>query len=51
GIASLVANGIDPLFNFSDKAWANMAAVFGAAIALVFSFIGFRLIVFKRQIV
>ncbi|MBI2676474.1 MAG: GtrA family protein [Candidatus Yanofskybacteria bacterium] len=49
GIASFVANGVDPFFNLSDKAWANVAAVFGAAVALMFSFIGFRLIVFKKN--
>ena len=48
GIGSLIANGIGPVSGFSDKIWANMAAVFGSAVALIFSFICFRLVVFKR---
>ena len=48
GVGSLIANGIGPVSGFSDKIWANMAAVFGAAVALIFSFVGFKLAVFKR---
>ncbi len=48
-IGSLVANGINPLFNLSDKAWAGLAIIAGSAVALIFSFIGFRLVVFKTQ--
>ncbi|HEY4484573.1 MAG TPA: GtrA family protein [Candidatus Paceibacterota bacterium] len=48
-IASFVANGIDPFLGFSDKAWANISAVSAAAISLMFTFVGFRLIVFKKN--
>ena len=48
GVGSLIANGISSVSGFSDKIWANMAAVFGAAVALIFSFVGFKLVVFKR---
>ncbi len=49
GIGSFVANGIGPHFNLSDKAWAGLAIVAGSAVALILSFIGFRLVVFKTQ--
>src|SRR3989338_6569912 len=48
-IASFVANGIDPFLGFYDKAWANISAVSAAAISLMFTFVGFRLIVFKKN--
>lgn len=50
GVASLVANGIDPLFGLSDQKWANIGAVAGSAAALIFSFIGLRRIVFKKEL-
>lgn len=49
GIGSFVANGIGPLFNLTDRAWAGLAVVTGSAVALIFSFVGFRFIVFKTQ--
>lgn len=49
GAGSLIANGISPLSGFSDKAWANIAAVSGSAVALLFTFVGFRLVVFKKS--
>lgn len=49
GVASLIANGINPLFSLSDKAWAGLSLVAGSGIALVASFIGFRLIVFREK--
>lgn len=32
----------------TPEVWANVGAIAGSAVALIFSFIGFRLIVFKR---
>ncbi len=34
--------------SYTAEAWANIGAVIGSAAALIFSFVGFRLIVFKR---
>ena len=42
GIASLVVHALSP-----SVTHANLAAVVGSAAALIFSFIGFRLVVFK----
>lgn len=47
GIASLVVNGIGPQFEIELKAWANLGAVAGAGVGLIWNFIGFKLIVFK----
>lgn len=37
-----------PLFGLSGNAWANVAAIVGSAVALLFSFVGFRLLVFRK---
>ena len=48
GVASLVVNLIHPLSGFDAKTWANIGAVVGSACALMFTFIGARMIVFKK---
>lgn len=48
GAASLVVNYIHPMFGMNAHTWANIGAVAGSAIALIFSFVGFKLAVFKR---
>ena len=48
GTASLVVNYISPLGELSPAIWANVGAVAGSAVALVFSFIGFKVVVFKK---
>lgn len=48
-VASGVANGLNPLFGLSDNIWANIGAVAGSAAALLISFVGFRLLVFKKH--
>lgn len=47
GVATFVATGLDPFGGLSQRIWANVAAVVGSAGALVFSFVGLRLLVFK----
>ncbi len=47
GVASLIVNYIHPILGLNAEQWANLGAVVGAGIALVFSFIGFRIAVFK----
>lgn len=44
-VASIVVNLI-PQGNTSPEVWANIAAVVGSAVALIFSFIGFKVVVF-----
>src|SRR3989344_6255272 len=46
GIATLVVNYIQPFAGLNAHIWANVGAVAGSAIALVFSFVGFKLAVF-----
>ncbi len=48
GTASLVVNYVHPLAGLSPAVWANIGAVAGSAVALVFSFVGFKLAVFKK---
>jgi putative flippase GtrA len=48
GTASLVVNGINPMFGFDANTWANVGVIVGSATALLFNFIGFRLFVFKK---
>lgn len=49
GVASLVVNYIHPAFGLNANTWANVGAVIGSAAALIFNFVGFRLIVFKKN--
>ncbi len=46
--ASIVVNGIRPAFSLSPEIWANVGAVVGSAVALIFSFLGFKMAVFKK---
>lgn len=48
GVASTVVNYLPAVFGLQPTQWANVGAVAGSMSALVFSFIGFKLIVFKR---
>ncbi len=48
GIASGVVNFINPFFGLTLDQWANMGGVAGSAISLVASFVGFKLVVFKK---
>ena len=47
GTASLIVNFV-PSGSTSPEVWANIGAVIGSATALIFSFIGFKLVVFKK---
>lgn len=48
GVATYVVNFIVPFFGFSSTVWANIGAIIGSASALIISFIGFKLLVFKK---
>lgn len=48
GIASGVVNLIESSFGFTADQWANIGGVAGSAVALVFSFVGFKLAVFRK---
>jgi len=49
GVASFVVNYVDPIYGFDPKTWANVGVVVGSAVSLVFSFVGFKLVVFKTK--
>ena len=49
GAASLVVNFVHPVLGLGAAAWANVSAIVGAAIALIFSFTGFKVAVFKAK--
>lgn len=48
GIASVLVNFMNPLFGLTPDQWANIGGVAGSAVALVFSFVGFKFAVFKK---
>ena len=47
-VASIVVNFVPPIAGLDTNAWAGVGAIAGSAIALAFSFMGFKLFVFKR---
>ncbi len=49
GIAPFVVNFIPPVFGLNAPAWANVSAVIGSAVSLIFSFTGFKVAVFKVE--
>ena len=51
GVASYIVNFVNPVFGFSAPVWANVGAVVGGASALIISFVGFKLLVFKEKTV
>jgi len=48
-VASVVVNLVHPLAGIGTTPWASVGAIVGSAVALVFSFVGFRLAVFKKS--
>ena len=47
-VASLVVNYIHPLAGMNAHQWANIGTVAGSAVGLIFSFVGFKIAVFRR---
>ena len=47
-VASGVVNILGPQLGLSHEAWAGIGAAIGSATALAVSFVGFRVIVFKK---
>ncbi|HAU07921.1 MAG: hypothetical protein UW46_C0001G0077 [Candidatus Yanofskybacteria bacterium GW2011_GWF1_44_227] len=47
--ASFVARFIGPQFGLDAKAWGTIASIVGSAVSLVFSFVGYKLAVFKKS--
>jgi len=49
GIASLVVNFIGPVSGISATLWANIGAIAATLASLVWNFLGYKFIVFKKQ--
>lgn len=47
--ASVVVNFIHPILSITPKGWAQVGAIVGSAVALIFSFVGFKLAVFRKS--
>ena len=47
-IASGLVNFLDPMFGLSSDQWANIGGVAGSAVALILSFVGVKLAVFRK---
>lgn len=47
-VSYAVVQAYNPLIGIAEKIWANIGLVAGSAAALVFSFVGFKIIVFKK---
>lgn len=49
GVASLVVHVFPPA-GADPKVWANLGAVAGSAVVLIFSFVGFKIVVFRGHV-
>lgn len=49
GVASLIVNLIGPQWGVSLKIWANIGAAAGSIIGLMWNFLGYKFIVFKKK--
>ena len=49
GIASLIVNFIGPVGGISMTLWANVGAIMATLASLVWNFLGYKFIVFKKQ--
>lgn len=48
GTASLIVNIIGPQFGLSDKIWANIGAIIATLAGMIWNFLGYKFIVFKK---
>lgn len=49
GIAGLVVNIVGPLGGLDIRVWANVGAIMATAAALIWNFLGYKYLVFKRR--
>ncbi|MDZ4231224.1 MAG: GtrA family protein [Patescibacteria group bacterium] len=49
GLASALVNFIDPLFGLGVVVWANLAALAATFLTLVWNFLGYKLLVFRKR--
>lgn len=48
GVVYAITSFVNPLFGMSPQLWANIAKLFATAISLVWNFLGYKFIVFKK---
>lgn len=48
GTASLIVNIIGPQFGLSDKIWDNIGAIIATLVGMIWNFLGYKFIVFKK---
>jgi len=41
--------GIGPRFGIGEKGWANIAAIVATAVSILWNFVGYKFIVFKKK--
>lgn len=49
GIVYMISTWVSPMFGLSAPAWANVAKVVATAISLIWNFLGYKFIVFRRS--
>ena len=49
GVASFVVNALNAPTGMSEVAWANIGAFIAVAVSLIWNFIGYKFIVFKKK--
>lgn len=49
GMVYLITTYMDPLFGLKKELWANLAKVAATGLSLIWNFIGYKFIVFKKK--
>jgi len=49
GIVYIISSQMNPLFGLSIKVWTNIAKIIATAVSLIWNFIGYKFIVFKKK--
>lgn len=50
GTASFVVNFVGPQFGLSEQVWANIGAIVGTLVVMTWNFLGYKLVVFRKQL-
>jgi putative flippase GtrA len=48
GILTFFTSAIDPMFGLSPQLWANVGKLFATGVSLIWNFVGYKFIVFKK---
>lgn len=47
-IVRFISTNVDPMFGLSAQLWLNVAKLFATGVSLIWNFIGYKLVVFKK---